>query len=208
MKKIIVIKIGSSVLLTKRHKLDEFRITHLAEEIHTLQKTGFGVVLVISGAVAYGSNFVDLSENHQHLRQAAAGIGQIHVIATLNNIFNKWNLNLAQMLMTQNLFDSSLDKEKVKTLLEFYIHSNIIPVINENDVIDLNSFGGNDFLAAEIAKLLNTKKVVMLSTMKGSIHSVGGGLAKQQAIQMLARNNIETNIVNGKTKNILSTLML
>ena len=57
MQKIIVVKIGSSILITKRGKLDEFRIEHIARQVLQLQAEGFGVVLVVSGAVASGFKF-------------------------------------------------------------------------------------------------------------------------------------------------------
>jgi hypothetical protein len=58
-------------------------------------------------------------------------------------------------------------------------------------------------LGAEITSLLNAKKFIMLSTMKGSEYGVGGGEAKQEVIELLKRKNIETEIVDGKLKNIL-----
>ena len=48
----------------------------------------------------------------------------------------------------------------------------------------------------------------MLSTMKGSEYGVGGGEAKQEVIELLKRKNIETEIVDGKLKNILLKTIL
>lgn len=203
MKKIIVIKIGSSVLMTKRNQLDEFRIAHIAKQVSALKEKGIGIVLVISGAVACGSNLVNLSKKQKYLRQAAAGIGQVYTTCTFNNIFNQSKLQMAQILLTKDSLNTDLKKEKIKKLIEFYVESNFITFINENDVIDLNSFGGNDHLAAEVARLLNTKKLIILSTWEGSAHGVGGGQAKQDAIAMLTESDIDASIVNGKTKNII-----
>jgi glutamate 5-kinase len=197
----IVIKIGSGVLLTKRQKFDQFRLKHLAVQVKTLQQKGYGVVMVVSGAVAVGSNFIDLSESHTHKRQAAAGMGQIHLMTALTSTFSKLHMQLAQVLITKGLL--SIYQENLKKLLDFYTENNIIPIINENDVLDLNSFGGNDILAGEIAKLLKTEEVIILSTMKGSTHGVGGGATKELVTKTLAENNIQTKIANGKAKNIL-----
>lgn len=201
MEKIIVIKVGSSVLLTKRHKIDQFRIKHLAEQIATLRGEGFGIVLVMSGAVAYGSQFIDLSQHTAHNRSVAAGIGQIYIMTALNAVFSDFNLQITQLLITKEYFLAN--KKQVKAIIESSLTSAFIPVINENDVVDLNSFGGNDFLAAEIALQLNTEKVFFLSTQKGSIHGVGGGKTKLQAQKNLRREHITATIVNGKQKNIL-----
>ena len=204
MEKKIVIKIGSGVLLTKRQKFDEFRLNHLAEQVKKLQEKGYSVVLVVSGAVAAGSKVIDLSDNDAHKRQAAAGIGQIQLITALTETFQKHELQLAQVLVTKDLLE--LYEQNIKNLLDFYTKNGIIAVINENDVLDLNSFGGNDILAGEIAKLIQTEEVVILSTMKGSVYGVGGGETKVIVKKMLEAINIETIIVNGKTKNILLTL--
>lgn len=197
----IVIKIGSGVLLTKKQKFNVARMKHLADQIKILEKKGYGVVLVVSGAVAVGSNYIDLSESQKQKRQAAAGLGQIHLMSVLTSIFNKRELQLAQVLITKKLLD--MYQDNLKELLNYYITSGIIPILNENDVLDLNSFGGNDILAGEIGKLLNTKEVIILSTMEGSVHGVGGGATKQLVKKMLAEKNIATKIANGKEKNIL-----
>lgn len=208
MNEIIVIKIGSSVLMNKRNKLDEFRITHIAKQILTLQEQGKFVVLIISGAVAYGSRFIDLSNKQYLMCQVAAGIGQVYLTSIFNTIFTQQKLQIAQVLLTKDSLHSKAKQKKLIRLIYFYLQSNFIPFINENDVLDLNSFGGNDLLAAEVAALLQAKKLLILSTMVGSTHGVGGGQTKLEAIDILSRKNIEANILDGKTKDILLQTLL
>lgn len=203
MKKIIVIKIGSSVLMTKRNQLDEFRINHIAKQIKSLQEKGVAIVLVISGAVSYGSNFVNLDSSETIVRKAAAGIGQIYLTSIFNKIFVQTRLQLAQILVTKEYLEKDEQKNNIKNLVEFYLNSNYIPFFNENDVIDLNSFGGNDLLAAEIAILLNAQELIILSTMKGSVHGVGGGQTKVDAVNIVSKKNISAIIENGKEENVL-----
>ena len=199
MKKIFVVKIGSSVLLTERNKLDEYRVGHIARQVASLKEAGFNLVLVISGAVGLGSNFIDIKNKDLIKKRAAAGIGQAILTSYFNMIFKDKNLQVAQVLLTKK----DLNSKDITNILKCYLHAGFIPLINENDVIDLNSFSGNDFLGAEITSLLNAKKFIMLSTMKGSEYGVGGGEAKQEVIELLKRKNIETEIVDGKLKNIL-----
>lgn len=208
MKNIIVVKIGSSVSMTKRKKLDEFRITHLAKQIADLQCKGIFTVLVISGAVAYGTNFINLTRGDNRLKQAAAGIGQIYLTFTFNRIFTQVNLQLAQILLTKDSLASTRQRENLKRLLTFYMEANFIPFLNENDVLDLNSFGGNDHLAAEVSVILHAKKLLILSTMVGSAHGVGGRYTKQAAIEFLTKKHIAANIVDGKAENILLNSLL
>lgn len=201
--KIITVKIGSSVLLTQRNKLDEFRIAHIADQILSLRERGVGVVLVVSGAVACGAGAINLSSQDQRLRRMAAGIGQAMLISVIQQIFSTKGLRIAQILLTHDLLDSESKGAEINQLIYGYLEMGIIPVINENDVIDLNSFGGNDFLGAKVAILLNSELYVVLSTMAGSSFGVGSGEAKEQAVDMVRKKNIRARIVDGKVKNIL-----
>lgn len=204
----IVIKIGSSILVTQRGQLDELRIAHIANQVLSLRKERLGVVLIVSGAVACGARFIKFSKQQKYLRQASAGIGQTILTATFSKIFSQKEMQIAQLLLTKESFHSEAKKQKTKSLLEFYIQSGFITLINENDVIDLNSFGGNDFLAAQITSLLKADRLLILSTMKGSIHGIGGGKTKLEAIDMLSRRNIKADILNGKSKNIILNTIL
>src|SRR3989344_9158779 len=200
MKKTFVVKIGSSVLLTRRNRLDEFRITHIADQIVSLKEAGIGVVLVISGAVACGSRFIDLNESDDLSKRLSAGIGQVLLTNTFYEIFKKKRLQIAQVLLTKK---DLYKKNQIVRILHKYVEKTIIPVINENDVVDLNSFYGNDFLGARISILLQSTGYIILSTMKGSQYGVGGSQTKQDAINILKEKNIATDIVDGKVKNIL-----
>ncbi len=201
-KKTVVVKIGSSVLLTKRNKLDEFRIAHIADQITSLREAGIGVVLVISGAVACGSKYVNLNDSIS--KRMAAGIGQIIISATFSSIFNQKGYQIAQVLLTK----TDINSRELINVLKRYVSEGFIPVINENDVVDLNSFGGNDFLGAEITTLLQAKRLIVLSTMESSVFGIGGGKTKQQVIKHLRKQNVKTEIINGKVKNILLNTIL
>lgn len=201
-KKTVVVKIGSSVLLTKRNRLDEFRIAHIVDQIASLREAGIGVVLVISGAVACGSKYINLIDSIS--RRMAAGIGQVIITSIFSSIFNQKGFQIAQVLLTK----ADLDSKRLVNILNRYISEGFVPVINENDVADLNSFGGNDFLGAEITILLRSKRLIILSTMEGSIYGIGGERAKQQVMKLLSKRAIKTEILDGKVKNILLQTIL
>ena len=206
--RIVTIKIGSSVLLTQRSKLDEFRIAHIADQILFLKERGIRVVLVGSGAVACGAHIIHFSSQDTRLKKAAAGIGQSHLNSVFQQIFTKKGLQISQILLTKDILRSRTQKEEVKALITYYLKVGIVPVINENDVIDLNCFGGNDFLAADMTRLLNVEQLLILSTMAGSSFGVGGGEAKFQAISALKKDGIAASIIDGKHKNILLEALL
>lgn len=201
--KIIVIKIGSSVLLTHRNKLDEFRVSHIGDQIIDLKKLGIDVILVISGAVAFGSRFININFHNNILKQAAAGIGQVYITSIFNNIFQQKKLQIAQILLTKNDLCLYNRQQQLISIIKLYLNYGYIPLFNENDVIEINSFKGNDYLAAEITKLIGSEKLIILSTMKGSSFSIGGGKTKQDVQYSLEQIGIKTQIMNGKIKNIL-----
>lgn len=208
MEKIIIIKIGSGVFLTHQNRFDEHQIIHIVDQVGTLLQKGFYVALVVSGAVAYGSHFVDIVNNDYIAKEVAAGIGQAHVTSAFQKIFRRKHIQIAQVLLTNEVLHAKEKRQHLKQILTMYVTSGFIPLINENDVVKLNSFGGNDYLAAEIAILLHAKHVVILSTENGSLYGVGGGETKCEVLEILTQQNITTDIVNGKSKNcVINTIL-
>ena len=203
MNNIYVIKIGGSVLLTRRNKLDEYRIACIAEQVSSMRNAGIGVVLIVSGAVGCGSAFVDVKQDIMS-RRLSAGIGQAYLTSTFYEKFKEKGLTIAQILLKSDDFLIS----DLSRLIKSYIELGIIPIFNENDVLQLNSFKGNDYLGAEVALALNANKFIMLSTMKGSAYGVGGGIAKQIVINLLKQKHVDATIVNGKVKNIILKTIL
>lgn len=203
MKQLFVIKIGGSVLLTKRNKLDEYRVACIAEQVSRIKNAEIGVVLVVSGAVGSGSSFVKINDGVLS-RRLAAGVGQAYLTSIFYEKFKEKGLAVAQILLKVNDFLIS----DVSRLIKSYIELGVVPIINENDVLQLNSFKGNDFLGAEIAQTINASKFIMLSTMKGSAYGVGGGSAKQEVINLLKHKHMDAIIVNGKVKNIILKTIL
>lgn len=203
MRQLYVIKIGGSVLLTQRNRLDEYRIAHIADQVVKLHESSIGVILVVSGAVGCGSKYVEINDDPM-TRRLASGVGQAYLTATFYEKFREKNLSIAQILFKKDDFNIS----DVSRLIKSYTELGIVPIINENDVLELNSFKGNDYLGAELVLALNATKFIMLSTMQGSLYGVGGGKAKQDAIKMLRQKRIDSIIVNGKVKNIILNTVL
>jgi len=186
-------------LLTKNHKLDPFWIDHIAEQVATLAQKDIGVVLVVSGAVAGGMGHFKDATNILS-KQAAAGIGQAQLTAAFYESFTRKHIPIAQVLLTNG---RTKKKKHITELLKLYLDKGVVPILNENDVVELNSFGGNDYVAEFIAHLLNAHQVIMLSQKQKSVYGIGGGVAKQEVVTSLMGKSIKTYIVNGKSKNII-----
>lgn len=200
---IITIKIGSSILLTDKNALDESRIAQIASQVVQLHASDIQIVLIISGAVACGARLVEGMGENTALRQIAAGLGQAILTATFSRVFIQHDLHIAQILLTRKDLDCSVTTTRLISSIHQYLQRGFVPIINENDIIELNSFQGNDYLAAEITTLLDAERMIMLSSMRMSEFGVGGGGAKREVKKSLSDKGVLMQIVNGKEDNIL-----
>src|SRR5476651_2746439 len=98
----IIIKIGSNVFTNKDGLPDLKRINNLVEQIAAIKKQGKEVILVSSGAVASGRSLITVSEKYDAIaaRQLLASIGQVKLINTYTQLFEKYNILCSQVLVT------------------------------------------------------------------------------------------------------------
>lgn len=190
--------------------MDEFRLLHLAGEIRKLVENGVSPVLVISGAVYYGFRQLGWKEREidRSRRQVLAGVGQACLTAKLVDIFRKKEMKIAQILLTKDDLQNKKISEELKKMFNTYQNLGIIPVLNENDAVELNSFGGNDLLAGMVVELVRSKSLMMLSTWEGSVFGVGGKATKDEVMGKLNVRGIRMEILNGKVKNVLTKKLL
>lgn len=171
----VVVKVGSSLLLSGGARLDGARldvdyIGRLSAQIAAQAKTR-EFVIVSSGAVAAGvrrlrwpgrpAARVDV--------QVAAAVGQMGLINAYEDAFVRHNLHAAQVLLTAEDMAHRTLYLNARATLKRMLARDIVPVINENDVIatDAVRFGDNDRLAAQIANLLEADVLLMLTDVPG-----------------------------------------
>ncbi|NVK48434.1 MAG: glutamate 5-kinase [Cyclobacteriaceae bacterium] len=168
----IVIKIGSNVLTQSNGLPDLSRMEHLVEEIMTLQKAGKKVVLVSSGAVAFGKQNVPISEklNPVLKKQIWAATGQIRLIHEYQRLFQEnYNQAIAQILVTKEDFRDRKHFLNMKSCMEALLQQNIIPIVNENDTVTITElmFTDNDELASLTAAMINADTLLLLTNVDG-----------------------------------------
>jgi glutamate 5-kinase len=167
----IIIKIGSNVLTRKDGLPDLMRIAHLVEQIATIKQQGKEVVLVSSGAVASGRSLITISEKFDAIatRQLFASIGQVKLINTYAQLFEKFNILCSQVLVTKEDFRDRLHYLNMKNCLKILLQHHVIPVVNENDVVSITElmFTDNDELAGLIASMLNAQALIVLTNVDG-----------------------------------------
>lgn len=170
----IIIKIGSA-LLNKDNKLNYELLKTKIEEISELQKQGNEIILVSSGAVMCGMEIENINERPKDVLklQLLSGEGQIKLINYYKELFEKENIRVAQVLLTHHNFDKQEEKNTITKIINSYLKQNIIPIINENDLVSKeefesnNLFTDNDILTALIAKDLNIDLAIILTDVKG-----------------------------------------
>ena len=169
MKPILLIKIGTRLLTKNNQKLDYKCIQNIIHQIAKLHKE-FSIILVSSGAVGAGREFIvpDIKDSITQ-KQVLASLGQVRLLQIYFNFFQKKKILIAQALITKENFQKKESYFNMKEIFSQLLKKNIIPVINENDVISSfeNTFGDNDQLAALTAALMQAEKMILLSDIDG-----------------------------------------
>ena len=169
--KIIVIKIGSSLLVDNKRGIRKKWLSSFAKDIKKLKDNNKKVVIVSSGAIALGC--IKMKYNKKNLKldksQAVASIGQIELMNLFSNIFSKYNLDISQILLT--LEDTEVRRRSInaKRTFENLFNLDFVPIVNENDTIATSEikYGDNDRLASRVAQITNADTLVLLSDVDG-----------------------------------------
>lgn len=176
-----VVKVGTNVLTKKNGELNQSCIDNVIKGIAYLKSEGLSVVLVSSGAVGMGRGELSLKGPVDKItqRQVLSAVGQSRLMQIYREGFEKHNLCCAQVLVTQEDFGTSNEgtpkidcdnhfnnmKNCVKGLLE----QDIVPILNENDVVALDElmFTDNDELAGLVSLMLDAEKLILMTSVDG-----------------------------------------
>ncbi len=169
--KVIIIKIGSSLLVDKNKKIRKKWLTSFAKDIKILKSQNKKVVIVSSGAIALGC--IKMNYNKKNLKldksQAIASIGQIELMNLFSNTFSKYNLNISQILLTLQDTEERRRSLNAKRTFENLFNLDFIPIVNENDTTATSEikYGDNDRLASRVAQITNADTLILLSDVSG-----------------------------------------
>lgn len=163
----IVVKVGSSLLTSSGENF----IREICEEISFLMANNKEIILVTSGAISQGMKIQEISERPTDTKklQALAAIGQQRLMHKYQEEFLKHNNHTAQILITHNDINDRVRYLNIKGTLEELMKNNIIPIINENDVVSTEEIklGDNDNLASMIANITNADLMIILTDQDG-----------------------------------------
>tara|TARA_B100001105_G_C22350334_1_gene425378 strand:+ start:116 stop:1222 length:1107 start_codon:yes stop_codon:yes gene_type:complete len=169
--KIIVIKIGSSLLIDDNKKIRKKWLSEFSKDIQELLKQNKKIVIVSSGAIAMGCKKLNLSKKNLKLdkSQAVASIGQIELMNLFSETFLKFKINISQILLTLEDTEQRRRALNAKRTFDNLFQLGFVPIVNENDSISTLEikYGDNDRLASRVAQISGADSLILLSDVDG-----------------------------------------
>lgn len=166
----VVVKVGSSTL-SDSSGIKRDRVASIARHLSALHASGKDVVLVTSGAVAAGMTRLGLTGQPKTipLKQAAAAVGQIALMAQYEGDFSAYGVRVGQILLTHDDLASRKRYLNAKHTMRTLLEAGALPIVNENDTVAVEEIqlGDNDNLSAQVAVLIEADLLVILSDIDG-----------------------------------------
>jgi glutamate 5-kinase len=170
----IVAKFGTSLLTAGTNHLDEERMADLAAQAAQLHKTGAGLVIVSSGAIAAGRHKLGLTQKLKGIphKQVLASVGQGRLMNVYERLFTPHNITVAQALLTKADLSERAGYLNARNTLLALLDLRVVCIVNENDVVAVDElhetrFGDNDNLSAMVANLIDADLLLILSDIAG-----------------------------------------
>lgn len=202
----IVIKVGTQSILAADGSPIDSLLLNLVEQVTYLQQSGHQVIIVSSGAVGSGRKVVKhfLQKEHRNTvgeKQLLASIGQPELMNIYSTLFRTQKILVSQLLLTKQDFQTRQHYLNIARLLhELLKHSNIVPIINENDSVAIEElmFTDNDELAGLIAAQINADRLIILTNVDGVFTSHPND-PDSKIIKIIDPNNGWPNVSSAKS---------
>ena len=202
--KIIVIKIGSSLLIDENKKIRKKWLSEFSKDIKDLLNQNKRIIIVSSGAIAMGCKKLNLSKKNLKLdkSQAVASIGQIELMNLFTETFLKNKINISQILLTLEDTEQRRRALNAKRTFENLFQLNFVPIVNENDSIATSEikYGDNDRLASRVAQISAADALILLSDVEG-LYTANPKINKNAEL-IKEIKNIDKNIEQISTKSV------
>ena len=202
----IVIKIGSNLITENENILNYEVIKNLCNQIAAIQKDHNQVIIVSSGAVAAGSQYlskfekeININNNSIVLKQLLASIGQPILMNAYEKYFSQSSIMISQALLSREDFENRLGYLNIRNTLSELLSLNVVPIINENDVVSTEelidrAYGDNDRLSAMVSNAIDADLLILLGTIDGLYTSDPNIDKKAKKIGIV--ENITDEIIN------------
>src|SRR5574342_697014 len=196
----LVVKVGTGTLTGADGRFDRDNCERLAAEIAAAARSR-RLVLVSSGAIALGAERLGLGLGRTGkpwdiaTKQAAAAVGQPHLMAEWGRALGAHGLQAAQVLLTAEDLASRKRFLNARRTFSRLLERRVVPVVNENDTVAVDEIkvGDNDSLAALVASCVEAELVGMLTELK--------------AARRLAAHGVATALLSGRRPRALGGLL-
>ncbi len=172
----MVVKAGTNVLTDGAQALDGKVMASLVAQLVQVRRMGAQVVLVTSGAIAAGREALGQAGGQDGRSVAAsqvlAAVGQSRLMHQYQELFSRHETSVAQALLTRHDLEDRSGYLNIRNTLEGLLQRGVVPVVNENDVVNVEEigpegFGDNDQLSALVANLIDADLLLLLTDTKG-----------------------------------------
>jgi glutamate 5-kinase len=167
----VVAKLGSSIVAGDQGALRTDVLDRVCSQVAELHAGGENVVLITSGAIARGIRVLELGRRPSAIDelQAASAVGQGSLFRAYEERLSGGEVRSAQVLLTASDLQLRTNYLNARRTLSRLLDWRIVPVVNENDTTatDEITFGDNDFLAAQVAIMLEARLLVLLTDQTG-----------------------------------------
>jgi len=167
----IVIKIGSSILIDEKGRPKKKWLQKFGEDIKDLLKKKKQIVIVSSGAIAMGCEYLKIEKNVLKVdkSQAVASIGQIELMNFYKKTFDKKKIKISQILLTLDDTERRRRSINARRTIDNLLTMGIVPIVNENDTTATTEikYGDNDRLAARVSQIISADCLILLSDVDG-----------------------------------------
>ena len=171
----IVVKLGTRALLASdqpdAHVIDRERLARRLDELLRARAAGRSVILVSSGAIGLGWPRLGYAGRPVTIPQlqAAAAVGQSHLMQQYIELLQPHGVHAAQLLLTHGDFQDRRRYLNLRHALDALQQAGALPIINENDTVSVHEirFGDNDLLAALVANAVDADLTVLFTDVDG-----------------------------------------
>lgn len=197
MKRPLVVKLGTSLIVGSRSQVRRSVLRDRAREIASVVRDGTPVCVVSSGAIALGLPRLGLTRRPRSMPklQAASALGQARLQAAWDDALGAEGIAAAQILLTATDVAERATYLHARNALNALFELGAVPVVNENDATatDEITFGDNDALAAQVAVLARARLLVLLTEVEGVLSRAPG----TPGARLIADGSIARNAVLG-----------
>ncbi len=202
----VIIKIGSKALSNGKNKISRRIIQNLTISIHELRKRDIEVILITSGAILAGNEYLNINVKNTNIikKQVLSSLGQIKLMTIYSEFFQEKNILVSQLLLTNDIFQNRKRFLNARATILELLKMNIIPIVNENDTVSIDEimFGDNDILASKVASMVDAEFLILLTDIDGLYNGNPKKNKNAKLINLISEKEFDSKILSDTDDNI------